>query len=223
MIGNRMVEVIIRRNKAARRVSLRLTPAADGVVLTLPMRTNIEKALTFLHQKITWLEMHMAKTPTRVRLEDGGVISVLGKQCVIVRCDGRGVTHLTGNTLVVYGEAAFTARRVRDFLKKYLREVCLLQARDIAMSCNRQIASVRVGEMRSRWGSCTVSGALAFNWRLVFAPFEVVRYVVAHEVAHLTEMNHSSRFWEQVSLIHPEHRVHRAWLRREGHHLYRYQ
>jgi predicted metal-dependent hydrolase len=75
---------------------------------------------------------------------------------------------------------------------------------------------VTLRDTRSRWGSCTSAGDLMFSWRLIMAPSAVLDYVVAHEVAHLAEMNHSDRFWAQVERLFPDHAAPRAWLRRNG-------
>jgi alpha-glucosidase len=82
---------------------------------------------------------------------------------------------------------------------------------------------VRVKDQRSLWGSCSREGNLNFNWRLTLAPFEVLDYVVVHELAHRREMNHSRRFWAIVAEFVPDHRNHRRWLRKNGEALYRAQ
>ena len=80
---------------------------------------------------------------------------------------------------------------------------------------------VRVKDQRSLWGSCSPQGNLNFNWRLTLAPFEVLDYVVIHELAHRVEMNHSRRFWARVEEHCPDYKVHRRWLRKNGEALYR--
>ena len=74
----------------------------------------------------------------------------------------------------------------------------------------------------SRWGSCSTARALSFSWRLILAPAFVMDYVVAHEVAHLREMNHSPRFWVHVKSLVPELNTAQAWLRTNGRDLQRY-
>ncbi|BDU60396.1 hypothetical protein FLA4_08060 [Candidatus Rickettsia kotlanii] len=74
----------------------------------------------------------------------------------------------------------------------------------------------------SLWGSRCSKGNLVFNWRVVLAPFEVVKYLVAHEVAHLKEMNYSKNFWELVEDIYPEYQPAKLWLKRNGKNLYSY-
>jgi predicted metal-dependent hydrolase len=79
-----------------------------------------------------------------------------------------------------------------------------------------------VRDTRSRWGSCSASGALAFSWRLILAPEAVLDYVVAHEVAHLAEMNHGPRFWRVVEILAPGSARQRGWLSRNRARLLRY-
>src|SRR5206468_5218175 len=75
---------------------------------------------------------------------------------------------------------------------------------------------IRIGDQRTRWGSCSARGTLSFNWRLVLAPLEVLDYVVVHELAHLLVPNHSPHFWQLVEHRRPQWRAQRAWLREHG-------
>ena len=71
-------------------------------------------------------------------------------------------------------------------------------------------------DTRSRWGSCTSDGRLAFSWRIVMAPPYVIDYLAAHEVAHLAEMNHGPRFWTACRRLCPRTDEAKAWLKRHG-------
>jgi predicted metal-dependent hydrolase len=75
---------------------------------------------------------------------------------------------------------------------------------------------VRIGDQRSRWGSCSTTGTLSFNWRLVLAPFDVLDYIVVHELCHMREPNHSRRFWKLVETRRPGWREQRDWLHEHG-------
>ncbi|MEL6678764.1 MAG: M48 family metallopeptidase, partial [Pseudomonadota bacterium] len=78
-------------------------------------------------------------------------------------------------------------------------------------------------DTRSRWGSCTSEGHIMLSWRLLLAPPQVLDYVVAHEVAHLQEMNHSPAFWSVVRDLCPDYERHRRWLHQHGADLHRYR
>src|SRR5207248_8410440 len=113
-------------------------------------------------------------------------------------------------------------RRVRDHLAALARQECLRRARELAARIDRKIGRISVRDTTSRWGSCSASGNLAFSWRLVLAPEAVLDYVVAHEVAHLAELNHGPRFWRLVQSLTPDHDGPRAWLNRHRSRLWSY-
>jgi hypothetical protein len=83
----------------------------------------------------------------------------------------------------------------------------------------RSYTTLQIRGQRTRWASCSTSGAMSFNWRLLLAPEEILDYVVEHEVAHLDVQDHSERFWRLLASRSPHWREHEAWLRRHGHAL----
>jgi hypothetical protein len=84
---------------------------------------------------------------------------------------------------------------------------------ELAASVGHQVAGVTVRDQRSRWGSCSPSGRISLNWRLVQVPPSVRDYVLLHELTHLAVSNHSPRFWKALEAVCPWHREARAWLR----------
>ena len=119
------------------------------------------------------------------------------------------------------------ARRGREALASALEGWYRRQARsEVARRLDRataragmRYASLQVRGQRSRWASCSSSGAMSFNWRLLLAPAEILDYVVEHEVAHLEVLDHSPRFWGLLASRCPDWRAHERWLRRHGHAL----
>jgi predicted metal-dependent hydrolase len=101
------------------------------------------------------------------------------------------------------------------------------QARgEVAMRLDAAVAraghsytTLQIRGQRTRWASCSTSGAMSFNWRLLLAPARILDYVVEHEVAHLDVQDHSARFWRLLGSRSPGWREHEAWLRRHGHAL----
>ena len=81
---------------------------------------------------------------------------------------------------------------------------------------HREVAGIRIAAQKTRWGSCSSTGTLSFNWRLMLAPPQVLDYVVVHELCHLCEMNHSPAFWSLVGSILPDYKVRRKWLTDNG-------
>jgi predicted metal-dependent hydrolase len=100
--------------------------------------------------------------------------------------------------------------------RRATRELVAMIADDEAAALDVSVERIEVRDQRTRWGSCSARGTLSFNWRLVLAPFDVLDYVVVHELCHLREPNHSSRFWRLVESRRPDWRAQRAWLHEHG-------
>jgi len=116
-------------------------------------------------------------------------------------------------TLRAIGEAAG-----RREARRAVTEVAEAEAPRLGVA----YAGIQIRDQRTRWGSCSPRGTLAFNWRLVLAPHAVLDYVVVHELCHLREPNHGRGFWQLVEQARPDYRRPRAWLRRHGHELLAY-
>jgi predicted metal-dependent hydrolase len=100
--------------------------------------------------------------------------------------------------------------------RRAARELVTMLADEEAEALGVSFKRIEIRDQRTRWGSCSPKGTLSFNWRLALAPFEVLDYVVVHELCHLREPNHSARFWRLVADRRPGWREQRAWLREHG-------
>ncbi len=100
--------------------------------------------------------------------------------------------------------------------RRAVRELVTMLAEDEARELDVAYKRIEIRDQRTRWGSCSTRGTLSFNWRLVLAPYDVLDYVVVHELCHLREPNHSHRFWRLVETRRPAWREHRDWLHVHG-------
>ena len=108
-------------------------------------------------------------------------------------------------------------RRVSEIeARRAVRELIAMLIDDEAPEIGVEPKRIQIRDQRSRWGSCSTTGTLSFNWRLVLAPFEVLDYVVVHELCHMREANHSGRFWKLVEARRPDWRAHKGWLDEHG-------
>jgi predicted metal-dependent hydrolase len=228
VVDGRSVPVTVRRNAAARRVTLRMRSAGGELVLTLPPRVGVEAARSFVERQTGWIAARLAALPQPIPFVDGAEIPLRGVPHTIVHRGPRGVTRvepaLRGGrpVLAVFGPPDHLARRVTDFLKREARRDLEPAAARHAAALGVTIARLTVKDTVSRWGSCSSAGALAFSWRLILAPPLVLDYLAAHEVAHRREMNHGARFWTLVHRLCPATDEAEAWLRRHGPGLHRY-
>ena len=136
--------------------------------------------------------------------------------------DGANQAPLAERTINVAGDAPHVSRRVTDWLKKEARSEINARANAAAEALDKRILKIQIRDTRSRWGSCSEDARLSFSWRLMMAPENVLTYVVAHEVAHLVELNHSDRFWRLVDQLCPGNEPAKYWLKRHGASLHRF-
>lgn len=216
--------VSIRVNARARRLLLRIDPSDRNVELVLPRGVPPAHGLRFLEAQRGWIAARLDALPRPVPFAEGAVVPVFGVPHRIRRESDPAAppVAMIDGEIRVRGEAEHVARRVRDHLVRLARQELTRRARHYAAQIGKPVARVGVRDTRSRWGSCSSSGALSFSWRLVMAPQAVVDYVVAHEVAHLVEMNHGPRFWKLVRAMTPDCATPRAWLKRHRSELLSY-
>jgi hypothetical protein len=216
--------VSIRVNSRARRLLLRIDAAARKVELILPLGVPAEHGLRFLAAQRGWIAARLDALPPAVPFAEGAIVPVFGVPHRIRRESDPAAppVAIIDAEIRVRGDPAHFARRVRDHLAHLAARELAGRARAYAERIDRKIARITVRDTRSRWGSCSGTGCLSFSWRLVLAPATVVDYVVAHEVAHLAEMNHGPRFWRLVRTLTPDCATPRAWLKRHRSRLFSY-
>lgn len=206
-----------RRSARARRVSLRIDPREGDVVVTLPMRAGRRAGMALLTTHAAWIMQRIASLAPSLALTDGAEVPLGGVPHRVVHDPARrGGAFLENGAIIVTGTAEFLPRRLRDFLRGEAGRRILPLAKGHAESLAVKIKAIRLKDTQSRWGSCAPDGTLAFSWRLVMAPDTVLDYVVAHEVAHLRELNHSPRFWAHVEALTPNRESAVEWLRVNG-------
>lgn len=218
--GARVLVVAVRRNARARHYRLAVG-AAGQAVLTVPPGGRHGEAQRFLDAHAGWLAARLARAAAAVRFEPGALVPVRGEPHRLFatgRPRGRVEARMAGGepTLFVPGAAEHFPRRLTDWLRAECQTD--LDAR-VAFHAGRlgvRPAAVRLRSQTGRWGSCSSSGRLNFNWRLIHAPGFVLDYVAAHEVAHLVEMNHSRAFWDTVERTLPDMAHGRDWLKANG-------
>ncbi|WEK03941.1 MAG: SprT family zinc-dependent metalloprotease [Candidatus Devosia phytovorans] len=218
------VAVAIAVKVNARSKSYRLSLPSSGPVLTLPPHGKWAEAEAFLHRHHNWLAARIKRVPEATSFAEGTLVPLRGVDHRIIatgRVRGRvEVAELDGEkVLLVPGDAAHQARRLTDWLKDEALADLEIQSAYHAERLGVSIKAIRMREQKSRWGSCSSTGNINYNWRLILAPPFVLDYVAAHEVAHLVEMNHSAAFWAQVKKTLPDMEKGRAWLKAHGRQL----
>jgi hypothetical protein len=222
-IDGRMLAVRVRLNPRARRMIVKVNPATGEVSVTAPTRRGLTAALDFARREKDWIVGQLAKAPGPVQLCAGATVPLRGTPYRILAAQsGPSPVWTQGAAILVRGDTAHAPRRVLDFLKREARKAFEARVLHHAARLAVKPSRITVRDTASRWGSCSTGRALSFSWRLILAPDFVLDYVVAHEVAHLREMNHSPRFWAHVKSLVPDMKAAQTWLKINGRELQRY-
>ncbi|MGE3371296.1 MAG: M48 family metallopeptidase [Rhizobiaceae bacterium] len=221
-VGGRELPLRVVENDRARRLTLRIDTGGRGLRVTIPPGIHWREVDRFLDRHEGWITARLKEIPVRPEVRPGIRIPLKGVPHRIVHePTGRGSVKVDksdpdGPRLIVYGDRQHLPRRVADFLKREAkREIERLVEKHTA-AIGKRAKAIRYRDTTSRWGSCSANGTLSFSWRIMMAPRPVIDYLVAHEVAHLKEMNHGPKFWKLCRQLCPETDELKDWLKRNG-------
>jgi predicted metal-dependent hydrolase len=216
-----LVPYTIKRSLRRRAISILVDE--EGVRVGAPWSATHNAIERLLRQHSTWIlkklqEWQVRRAPPR-RWTDGETLMLLGMPFTLTLEPGRRAVELRGEALCVASDSATpVARQVHEWM--HAQALCCFKERVEHYRRQLEIAQapqVLLSSARTRWGSCHTSGRIHLNWRLIQMPARLLDYVVAHEVAHLIEMNHSQHFWRLVGKLVPDYAACRKELRHEGH------
>ena len=223
-LGNSTL-VHIRQSNRAKRISIRI--CHDKVELIIPLSifksdSTFKKAQDFLLEKESWIRRKLEARQKYITYNPNSIV-ILGVDYdlhYINSTDQK--VRLCSDSIIVYSTISNKAKLLKQFLTDFL----LLQVKQMISSIrskkNLRFTEIKISHNKGIWGGCSKKGVLYFNWLLVFVPSKTLYYVVAHEMCHLSEMNHSPKFWHLVSTICPDYRIHKSWLRNNTYSLYDY-
>lgn len=187
--------IAIRAHPRARRLRLRLDPEKRQLLLTCPPRSSHKAALAWAIGQRVWVEAELAKLPSGSPFEPGQTIPLEDVEMLLEwSADWPRTVRQVDGRLRCGGSREGFARRIEAWLRRHARDLLSADTAAAAERAGVTVRSVSIGDASSRWGSCSSSGAIRYNWRLVLAPTHVRRWVVAHEVAHRVHMNHGAAF-----------------------------
>ncbi len=219
-----------RIRRSDRALHARIQVDADGVQVVVPRRYPLRNVESFVQEKRPWIE----RTLRRMResesdfpppqVQPGGELPYLDERLTLdVRTEpSRRRAHVSrhGAELRVALPPDMDLRQALEaWYRRQARGEVAARLDAAVARAGRSYTTLQIPGPRPRWASCSTSGAMSFNWRLLLAPAQILDYVIEHEVAHLDVQDHSPRFWRLLGSRSPAWRTHEAWLRRHGHAL----
>ncbi len=215
--------VQLKVSETARRVSLRVDAPTGVVLLVVPKRASLSRAADFAEKNRKWIDSKLNSLPPPIPFADGIDVPIGGlSHRVRHRPDMRGTVWLEDREIHVAGAIEHLPRGLTAWLLAVARRQISSLIDRHAEIVGKRPTRITLRDTTTRWGSCSPTGRIAFCWRLILAPPEVMNYVVAHEVAHLVELNHGPKFWRLVRHMVPDVDAPRRWLSDHGIRLHRY-
>ena len=238
-LGEQRIVYALRR---ARRRSIGFVVGPEGLGVSAPRWVGLREIEIALQEKGSWILRKLAeqderarrRLAARVEWRDGTTIPFLGEPIVVV-LDARAAPHAGGALLNGEGQAlpgvprltlhvalahdatpAQIGDAVRAWLQRQARRVFEERCRLFAARLGVRWTGLALSSARTRWGSAHASGAIRLHWRLIHFAMPTIDYVVAHELAHLREMNHGPRFWQLVHSVLPDYESARGALREDA-------
>lgn len=221
------IEYAFRRSQ---RHSIGFLVNENGLRVTAPQRMPIKTIEEAIREKERWITSKLDYFRTRYKqqtapstLENGTLLPYLGAPICLRLHQGQSdniLFHTNNKELVVTATQPLTpaviADRLTTWFQEKAREIFARRLPVFAAILGVSYRAFSLSSAKSRWGSCSISGHIRLNWRLVHFPPELIDYVIAHELAHLREMNHSKHFWNWVAQAYPDYKAARNRLRQEN-------
>ena len=220
--GGRERGLTVKRHPKARGLRLRVDPRNGQVLLTMPMRGSLRHARRWAEGQREWIEAELDALPAPRPILAGGTIPWRGEETAVEWRPGLPRRpRAAGGRIEIGGTESELANRVLRWMKAEARRIFEEETRTCAERAGLTVGRISVGDPRTRWGSCSASGAIRYSWRLAMAPPRVLSATVAHEVAHRAHMNHSPAFHALAAeLFGADPAPERRWLARHGAALY---
>lgn len=209
------INVPIRYSKKAKRIIIKINN--KGAELVLPNK-QLGVGYKFLLDKESWVrkKLHSKTQGPKIDNSTGNIHSLL---CIN---SNNNAVKIIENIIHVYSLPNLHIQVLVEFLKNKLLLKVTETISSLPKHLGLHINEIKIMNNKTRWGTCSSKGVLRFNWRLVFAPQEILYYVIIHEICHLVEMNHSKLFWRLVTNLYPNYQSARLWLKKNGCVLHEY-
>ncbi len=221
-LDGKMINCLVKLSPNIKGVRLEIR-SESGLTVVVPQNYTKQKIEEILLQKSNWILRHMPDNkPVQLSLfnndcKGGGRLFFMGRSLNLIpvwNSNSQGIVVREGDNLYVHldGIHIDIATVLEKWYRKQAEEIFICKSDFFKKKMGLSYRKVFIRGQKTRWGSCSAAGNLTLNWKLLFAPEEVINYVIIHELAHLKYMNHSSKFWKLVGQYCPDWQKQRKWL-----------
>ncbi len=215
----------IRRSKRTKSASIRVKEASTTIIVPKwASRSDINALIT---KKSHWIHKQLSEQKKAIRLSkrdyiQGESFFYRGRPLTLAiqHSEQENVTIDNGQLTLFVQKDKSSAKSRQQLIHKQFQTLAEQHLKERTQHYAEVIgvtySNICVKSYKSRWGSCSSLGLISYNWKIIIAPDPVIDYIVIHELCHLIEHNHSTRFWALVEQFQPHYKQQKEWLRKNG-------
>ena len=219
--NKKSIQLLIKKNKLSKNYKLTFDKKNLRGLVSIPNYVSFKSGLEFANENVKWLYKEINKILPLVFIKHNTSLLVMGeKMKIIFKEDNFNKVYIKNNTIVVVSRKDGH----KKIFKKWIVSQVLDQSKNyvdiISKSLDLNIKALKISNSFNYWGSCNSAGIIHLNWRLIFAPTKILKYIIVHELCHLKEFNHTKNFWMLVKRFCPDYKNQILWLKKNDSYLY---
>ena len=216
-----LIFIKVKKNKLSKSYKLTLDKRDLNGLVSIPYHIKYDEGAKFAKDNLDWLSEELKKFQPIIKINDGVKVKFFDhffEIKYITSTDNK--IYLTSDTIEILSKknhSKMLLKWIKDEVKNKSNKVIS----DFSQKLNVQVSKVKISNSFSYWGSCNSKNEISINWRLIFCPQYVLRYIIAHELSHLIEFNHSNNFWNLVDGLIINRKDAQKWLKENENYMYR--
>ncbi len=216
------IQLLIKKNKLSKNYKLTFDKKNLRGLVSIPNYVSFKSGLDFANENVKWLYEEINKILPLVLIKHNVSLLIMGKRMkIIFEEDNFNKVYIKNNKIII---VSFNHGHKKIF-KKWIVSQILNQSKNyvdiISKQLDLNIKALKISNSFNYWGSCNSVGTIHLNWRLIFAPTKILKYIIVHELCHLKEFNHTKKFWMLVKRFCPDYKNQVLWLKKNDSYLYR--
>ena len=220
--NKKSIQLLIKKNKLSKNYKLTFDKKNLRGLVSIPNYVSFKSGLEFANENVKWLYREINKIVPIILIKHNASLLIMGKRMkIIFEEDNFNKVYIKNNKIIIVSHKDGH----KKIFKKWIINQILDQSKNyvdiISKSLDLNIKALKISNSFNYWGSCNSAGIIHLNWRLIFAPKKILKYIIVHELCHLKEFNHTKNFWILVKRLCPDYKNQILWLKKNDSYLYR--
>ena len=215
--------IVISRKNNIRRLSLKVCRITGKISINAPKFLSESEIYKFYYSNLSWIQNQINQCLVPKIVKEGLFLPIEGNLYeIVVKKNCSKIKFLEKNQICIPKDISNIGKEIQTFLLEYCKSVMIPIILKKSNLIRQKIKKISFKDTKSRWGSCSSTGSIMLNWRLIMVPPSIYNYVIIHELAHLVHMNHGLLFWKLVQELSPNYSKDKEWLKKNGQEIRRY-